>query len=660
MRAFLTIFITLFASIFSLSAREVYILNNSWHFFFKEENTSDNARFIRLPHTWNGDALSENGTLRLTTANYRRQLFVPQQWQGKRLFLRFNGVMSVADVFVNGSYVGGHKGGYTAFALEITDVVNYGAENRLLVEVSNSYRSDVLPTSTEQNLYGGIYRDVELIVTEKTTVSPLYYGTDGVIVNTSKVSVDAVEGNIGISLMGKKDTQCTVTLDIVSPDGYVATTKSIKAKIDGKLLKVPFVVGNPELWTLQRPNMYRVDVIVGGDTVSVNTGFRDIKVTPERLLTINGKRTMVRGVNLCHDNGHRGNALTEQNYKQDFETICSVGANSIRSVGGPHAQVLYDMCDQNGTLVWIDAPLTQSPFLSDIAYYSTTAFEENGKEQLTEIVLQNIHHPSVVMWGIFSHLRGRSPQLMEYIRSLNTLAKSLDVSRPTVACSDQDGDINFITDLIVWQQSVGWDRGSVSDLDIWQKALRTNWSHLCQAVCYGEGGTRGNHSDMGSRSVMVSQHIIPESYQTRFHEGYANHIDEQLFWGVWINSMFDFGAVRRGGGVRNSGLVDFEHDYRKDAYYLYKTLWNKRSPTLHIVGKNREVRNRNRQVIKLYCSQGVPKLTINGDTVALHNRAQGIFVTDSITMSGFNTVVATTDNLRDSTTFTIGNYLLRK
>lgn len=659
MKRFIVVLLAFIATISPLAAREVYILNNSWRFFFKDENSSDNARFVNLPHTWNSDALSEGGELRQTVANYRRTLFVPAQWQGKRLFLRFGGVMSVADVFVNGNHVKEHRGGYTAFAVEITDCVNYGSENTLLVEVNNSYRSDVLPTSTEQNLYGGIYRDVELIITDKTTISPLYYGTEGVIVTSSKVSVDNVEGNIGIWLLGKKDSQCNLTLDIVSPDGYVAVTKSVKAKIDGKVLNVPFSVNNPELWSVQRPSLYRVDVILGADTVSVTTGFRKIEVTPERLLTINNRQTMVRGVNLCHDNRHVGNALTERDYQSDFEMIRELGINAIRSVGGPHAQTLYDKCDREGVLLWIDTPFTQSPFLSDIAYYSSTAFESNGKEQLKEIILQNIHHPSVAMWGIFSLLRGRSGELMDYLKELNKLAKSLDPSRLTVACSNQDGDINFITDLIVWQQSVGWETGDVSDLDVWQKALRTNWSHLCQAVCYGEGGTRGHYSEsLINRNS--SQHRIPESWQTRFHEGYISRIDQSLFWGIWLNNMFDYGAVRRSGGVRNSGLVTFDHKERKDAFYLYKTLWNKRYPTLHIVGKNREVRTRNRQVLKVYCSQGVPNLTINGDTVALHNRSEGIFVTDSLTMSGFNTVITATETMRDSTTFTIGNYLKRK
>ena len=95
----------------------------------------------------------------------------------------------------------------------------YGAENTLLVEVSNAYRNDILPTSSEQNHYGGIYRDVELIITGKTTVSPLYYGTQGVIVTQSKASTESVEGNVAISLLGKKENNGVV----YGEDGYMFT-----------------------------------------------------------------------------------------------------------------------------------------------------------------------------------------------------------------------------------------------------------------------------------------------------------------------------------------------------------------------------------------------------------------------------------------------------
>ena len=153
----------------STQAREVFPLNEGWRFFFKSENSSDNARHVTLPHTWNTDT-GGTGYFLETTANYQNDMYIPAEWATKRLFVKFYGVQSVADVFVNGYYVGGHKGGGTAFALEITDKIRFGSDNALLVVVSNNYCDDVLPTSTDMNLYGGIYREAELILTEKTAV----------------------------------------------------------------------------------------------------------------------------------------------------------------------------------------------------------------------------------------------------------------------------------------------------------------------------------------------------------------------------------------------------------------------------------------------------------------------------------------------------------
>lgn len=658
MRIFLLFIALLFGAISTLSAREIYVLNNDWQFFFKEENLSDFARNITLPHTWNTDIPTNSNIYLQTTANYKRTLHIPAEWRGKRLFLRFKGVQSVADVFLNGQHIGNHHGGYTAFSFEITKSVNYGGDNILLVAVSNAYRNDVLPTSTDQNTYGGIYRDVELLVTEPTTVSPLYYGTDGVLVHQISVTKERVEGRVDIALLGKRDSSCNVIVDIIAPDGYVSLTKHVKAKIDGKLLSVPFVINNPELWSPAQPSLYKVQVSVGNEEVEVSTGFRDIEVSAERKFMINGRRLRIHGVNLQHDRGAMGNAWKQRHYNEDIALIREMGANAIRSVVGPHAQHLYNECDRLGVVAWVDIPFVRSPFFSDISFYNTPRFKENGELQLREIILQNLNHPSVVMWGIFSHLRGNDDTMLGYIRHLNTTAKRLDNSRPTVACSNQDGDINFITDLIVWQQSIGWERGNISDLEVWQEALRSGWASLRQGVCYGEGSTtsRYGNSDM---LVQGTRRVSPR-WQTQLHEGYAQYIDGDLFWGIWVNSMFDYGSVRYTQGTRNCGVVAIDHRTRKDAFYLYKSLWNKRVPTLHITGKAVDIRSSERQVFTLYSSTGKPLFMINGDTIAVKNIGRTIYRTDTLTLRGNNRLLLRAGDKSDSMSLTIGNYLRRQ
>ncbi len=632
----------------TLAARETYLLGDGWRFFFAHENSSDRARTVRLPHTWNTDALTGEGEYRRTTANYSRTLYLPAEWSGKRLFVRFGGVQSVADVFVNGHHVGSHAGGRTAFAVELTGKVRFDADNTLRVVVSNASRSDLLPASTEENIYGGIYRDVELIVTEPTAVSPLYYGTEGVMVHPAKVSSERAEGVVAVALTGKRDSQCTVALDIIDPDGYVAGSRTVKAKIDGKLVKIPFTVENPALWSPASPALYSVRVAVGADTVSVTTGFRDIKVTPADRFRINGRHVQVRGVVLHHDRQSAGAAISDRHLEEDLQTARGMGANAVRSFGAPHADRLYGMCNRQGIIAWVDVPFVQAPFLADVAFYNTEAFRANGREQLREIILQNCNHPSVAMWGIFSNIRSNSPEVLEYVRELNALAKSLDPSRPTVACSNHDGDINLITDLIVWQQNVGWDKGSTADLVPWQRALSTSWNHLAQAVSYGDANLPAEDTERSR--------VRP----TLLHEGYIENVDEGLFWGVWINSLFDFGSARYHTGVRHAGLVGFDHRQHKDAYYLYRTRWNAARPTLHILGKHREVRGNSRQVIRIYSSQGTPKVTLGGEQVAVNRVAQGIYATDTLTLGGQNTIRATVGNMSDSLNITIGNFLKKR
>ncbi len=637
------------------SAREIYSLNNGWKFFYAEENSSDNAREIALPHTWNLDAFVGNGTYLQTSANYQRTLFVPAEWKGKRLFLRFQGVQSVADVFVNGRHIGEHFGGYTAFALEITDKVSYGYNNTLLVAVSNASRSDVLPTSTEENRYGGIYRDVELIVTDKTTISPLYYGTEGILVHQTEVSKERVSGKVDIALLGKKDSSHNVTVDFLAPDGYVSLSKVVKAKIDGNLLSVPFTIENAELWSLGSPRLYTVRVTIGEEAVEVKTGFRKIEVSSEKKFTINGRRVRVRGVMLGHDRMPQGNAVSKAHINSDLALIREMGANGVRSVTGPHLQHLYNECDRLGMVAWVDFPFARAPFLSDIPYYSTLRFEENGLQQLHEIVLQNINHPSVAMWGVFSMLRGKNKQQLDYIRKLNSTTKKLDASRPTVAMSNQDGEINFITDLIVWQQAVGWESGEITDLDLWQGALRSNWNHLRQGVCYGESSNGVRFSSAAATNC--NNAVAASARQQRFHEGYSHLVDEDLFWGVWLNSMFDMGSARYVRGVRNSGVVAGDHKSRKNLFYLYKSQWNGRKPTLHITDKERNLRSEEKQVLTIYSSMGLPTMTINGDTVACQNVARTIYRTDTLTLKGENRVKVTVGDKVDKMTLTIGNYL---
>ena len=629
-------------------AREVYPLDEGWRFYFKEENTSDNARHVTLPHSWNTDPQRQGSWLE-TTGNYRNDIFIPAGWSSRRLFLKFYGVQSVADLFVNGRHVGTHRGGAAAFTFEITDYVQFGMDNALLVVVSNSARNDVLPTSTEMNLYGGIYRDVELIVTGPTAVSPLYLGSDGVLVHPREIDSLHASGEVEVHLTSNRESSCTLTLDITAPDGSTVFTRRQRARLDGKPVVVPFAIDAPELWSRETPALYTVTAAIGEDSivdcVRVRTGFRSLAATPGGGLQINGTRVPVHGVTLYHDNLSSGGTLTNADYEADLATVRDLGANALRSAVMPHAQYLYDRCDEQGILVWVDTPLQSAPFLGDIAYYATPDFEENGLMQLREIIAQNINHPSVVMWGLFSCLRPRGDDVVPYLGKLNETAHAMDASRPTTACSDQNGGINFVSDLIVWRQNVGWEKGSTSDVAVWRDQLRKNWSHLRSGVSYGGSGFIGHKSYT----------------ESRFHEEYARNLQgDSLFWGVWINNLFDYGSSRRPYGINGEGLVTLDRRQRKDAYYLYRALWNRESPTLYISDRHLRLRDVPRQAFRVYSSAGMPVLTVGADTVAMTEYAACQYQSDSVELRGRVEVKAVAGALRDSITLLVGNVLKPK
>ena len=639
--------------------REITKIMKGWEFTGPDGTTTT----VDLPHTWNArDGQDGGNDYWRGTCIYRTHFAAPQfNTASHQVWIQFDGVNASAHVVLNGSPVCNHDGGYSTFRANITELLR--DENELTVEVDNSKNDRVYPQKADFTFYGGIYRDVELVVTGRTAVSPLYLGSDGVLVHPQAVDSLSVSGEAEIHLVSKEGNACMVTLDIAAPDGRPVFSKRQRARLDGKPVVVPFAFGEPELWSPESPSLYTVTASIGEDSitdrVSVRTGFRSIVATPSGGLRINGRRIPVRGVTLYHDNASSGGALTPEDGEADLAVLRDLGANALRSAVMPHSQRFYDRCDERGILVWVDTPLQSAPFLGDIAYYATPQFEENGLEQLREIVAQNINHPSVAMWGIFSCLRPRGDDVVPYLRRLVGTARAMDPSRPTVACSDQNGNINFVSDLIVWRQNVGWRKGSTDDVAVWRDQMRKNWSHLRSGVAYGGSGFIGHKSY--TAQAEPRSNWMPEEKQTRFHEEYARNLQgDSLFWGVWIDNLFDYGSARRPYGVNGSGLVTLDRRDRKDAYYLYRALWNAESPTLYIADKHRRLRDVPRQAFRIYSSAGVPGLTVGADTVAVTEYAACQYRSDSVDVSGLVEVKAVAGPLRDSVSILVGNVLKPK
>ena len=628
-------------------SRTTYNLNGDWRFYHASQLDISDADHIALPHTWQ-NALGSYGN-GSSAANYIRTLNIPREWMGKRLFLRFGGVQSVAGVFVNGSCAGAHKGGFTAFTVEITNFVRYGTENFIRVVVSNDVRSDVLPISSDMDLTAGIYRDVELVVTPRNMISLSHLGSEGVFVVQESVDKERVSGYVRCYISASSHAHLDLTVRIIGTDGYEIEnlTQRISKLSDEGYVDIPFSVDNPELWSPKSPSMYRFEIGLNdgknSDAVTVETGFRKVAFNADKRLCINGEPQEIRGVNFAHDRMGYGMAISQHALEEDYATMRDMGINALRSLSGPHSQSIYNWCDRDGVLAWVDMPFTRSEAaFSDICYYPIEEFHRNGTDQLAEIIAQNYNHPSVVLWGLFSLVWQQGDSVIDYIKVLNHKAHQLDPSRPTMGCSNMDGDINFITDAVALRQTVGWQKGLADDVAVWcrQLASKREWRTYNFAVCYGEEGASEHNTERIVRAQRGTRNL-PARRQTYMHERYWSIIDSMGdFWGVWLNSMFDYASSRRPYHLNRTGMVDYDHRTKKDAYYLYRAVWNDNAPTLHIAEGDWQSRTDTLQHFTVYSSVGEPLLLVNGDSVTMRRTSRGIYRADSVVVKGRATIEA--------------------
>ncbi|MFI3305984.1 MAG: glycoside hydrolase family 2 TIM barrel-domain containing protein [Rikenellaceae bacterium] len=662
----------------TLEAREVMKLNDDWRLFSASEGSGDRARNISLPFSW---SLERNTPVRHTSVNFLRTLFIPNRWSERRIFLKFGAVATSADLFVNGRYVGEHRGGSTAFTFEITDKVTFGESNIVVLRVTSIPGNDILPTSTEIEQYGGICRDVELISTAQSAISPTFYGSDGLFVTTREIDGETILGEVTAHFVSPRAVDRGAQLTIRdNATGEVVLNQSIEKIVvdEAKPAVIPFTLVGAKLWSSDLPNLYDVTLTLNapvanseqGDEVSVRTGFRTIALAPDGsvkgALFINNESTLLRGVSLYHDHPTLGVELTPESFAADVATIQDLGANALRSAIVPHDRALYELCDERGVMVWIDTPLSRSPYLSDISYFPTDRFRENGMQQLREIIYQNYNHPSVVMWGLFSLLTTRGDAADGFIRQLNDEAHRIDITRPTVALSNQNGVMNTIPDLIVWKQKLGWDNGQFGDIGVWRDLIHKNWSHLRSGVLYGEEGSVGHQVDRSEIAVVRSRKRdawFPEVRASAMHEAYAAELQsDSLMWGKWLNSLYDFKAPRSLLGENASGVVSFDRKSRKDSYFLYRALWNSDEPTLHIADKRARMLGMGDSLItmRVYSSNDsiAPIVTINGKQEREMRRiAPSQYVLDELSVRRRTNVVVTQGDMSDSVEFIYGSPL---
>ena len=612
----------------ALSAqRQVVSLDEDWQFRFSHSVEKGVYDRVDLPHTWNaGDALSGKPDYKRGIGNYRKTITVPDDWKGKRVFIRFEGVNNVADMFVNGCHAGRHKGGYGAFTFDLTDGLRYGAENTFLVRVSNAENLEIMPLVGDFNFYGGIYRNVSLIVAEPVHISMRDYGSSGVRLVQKSVSRESAQVDAVVQLSNDSGSGAEAELRVRLLDGekeVLASSSAVSLPAGESSHSIGFSLENPHLWNgTEDPFLYTAEVSLWQDgrmidRVEQPLGLRYYSIDPEKGFFLNGRHLQLRGVCRHQDRAEVGNALRPWHHDEDAAIMAEMGVNAVRLAHYPQSSYFYDLMDRYGFIVWAEIPFIGPGGYSDEGFVDIEAFRENGKEQLREMIRQHYNHPSICLWGIFNELSMRGDSPVPYIEELDAIAHEEDPTRPTTSASNIDGELNFVTDAIAWNRYDGWYGGTPADLGKWLDRTHEEHPELCIAISeYGAGASIYHQQDTVVKSVPVSW-WHPENWQTQYHiENWRELSSRPFVWGSFVWNMFDFGAAHRHEGdrpgINDKGLVTFDRKVRKDAFYFYQANWRDDIPVLYLADRRCTERVRKVQTFRAFTNFPEAELFVNG------------------------------------------------
>lgn len=620
--------------------REVISLNRSWKFTPGYETKKNTFTEVNLPHTWNQDALTAKINYYRGLGNYEKDIDIPVNWQGKCIYLRFKGVNTIANVFINGKHAGEHRGGYTAFAVDLTPYIRWGEKNTIWVRVNNSPQLDIMPLVGDFNMYGGIYRDVELIVTDPYHISLSDYGSFGVYFTPAEVSRKKARIQAKILAKGKTGCSSVIRVKIEDRQGKTLLREEQKITFDEKgeaVGELTLEVKQPHLWNGRKdPFLYHTitELIHEGqikDRVDERIGIRNFRVDPNEGFFLNGEHLQLKGVCRHQDRPEIGNALLPLHHWEDMALIKEMGANAVRLAHYPQDRYVYDLCDEYGFIVWAEIPFVGPGGYRDKGFVNQASFRENGITQLKELIRQNYNHPSICFWGLFNELKQTGDDPVKYIEELHTLAHQEDPSRLTTAASNQNGILNEVTDLIAWNQYYGWYGGEPDGIGEWADAVHKKYPGKPVGISeYGAGGSI-LHQQKELKKPIANSYWHPENWQTFFHEEHWKAIDQRPYlWGTFIWNMFDFGAAHRQegeiAGKNDKGLVTFDRKTKKDAFYFYKANWNLEEPFVYIAERRLKQRSGTPQQIKIYSNQPEVELLLNGKSLGVRKGTYGIFI----------------------------------
>lgn len=581
--------------------REITKIMKGWEFTGPDGTTTT----VDLPHTWNArDGQDGGNDYWRGTCIYRTHFAAPQfNTASHQVWIQFDGVNASAHVVLNGSPVCNHDGGYSTFRANITELLR--DENELTVEVDNSKNDRVYPQKADFTFYGGIYRDVSLMVVSKNHFTLDYFGGPGIRITPTVQGADA-----SVQVTTWHDGEGEVSIELLDAAGNTVAT--------GKGPDITLTIFNAHLWNgVKDPYLYscKARLVVNGtveDETTTRFGVRSFKVDLKKGFFLNGKSYPLHGVSRHQDRKGLGNAITREMHDEDMALIKEIGANTIRLAHYQHDQYFYDLCDEVGMVVWAEIPYISEHMPNG---------RENTISQMKELIIQNYNHPCIVCWGVSNEITISTKDkkdMLDNHRQLNDLCHEMDKTRlTTLACYAMCGPFNrsaHITDMVSWNLYLGWYVPGFILNDLWM-----GFFHLCfpnRPFGYSEYGAEGM-PNLHSTHPHRGDHT--EEYQAKYHEYMLRCFKRHPWmWATHVWNMFDFAADARdqGGepGMNHKGLVTFDRKTKKDSFYLYKAWWSDEA-FVHICSKRFVERTGSTATVKVYSNQSTVALYVNGNKV---------------------------------------------
>ncbi len=575
-------------------------INSNW--FYLENNTdklenvleSPEWKQVHLPHTWNAlDATDLVPGYRRSASWYKKILNITNLYHDAVHELYFEGSNIETVVYVNGNRVGGHVGGYIGFSIDITKNIKLG-ENEVLVRVSNSYNPEIIPSQkSDFFIFGGITRDVWYQVKPN---KHLY----NVKVRTPHVSNSSAKVLATVNIHGGENSNLKVKATLINKENKTVVSSSFKVESNSATIEFNNI-NQPNLWDVDSPYLYTLDLkLLNGDHVIdkhvTTVGFRWFEFKEHGAFYLNGKRLLLRGTHRHEEHAGVGAAMTNAQHRKDMQLIKSMGANFVRLAHYPQDPEVYKACNELGLLVWDELPWCRGGVGNDV-------WKKNTKNMLKEIIEQNYNHPSVILWSLGNEIYWLPDfengddinKINNYLKELNTYAKTLDPSRKTAIRKYYEGaDIVDVFSPSIWS---GWYSGSYKS---YQKAInqyKKQYPHFLHAE-YGGSSHLGRHTENpitgegkiqsdGWEEAIVQTDVANIAQIGDWSENYIVDLfdwhlriseNDSTFVGNIQWAFKDFGTPLRPENaipyMNQKGLVDRAGNL-KDAYYVFKSYWGK-------------------------------------------------------------------------------------